>query len=112
MARHIEKPYGWVFFYAPQEYIETRDIAYAIAGNGPIIVERKTGKMHQLGTATRPEDQIRNWGAEKWRDAHWFFFSRSFSAAPEFPARGGAGIVTTRLNRSLESLRPPAGGPE
>jgi hypothetical protein len=28
VAGHIAKPYGWVFFYAPQKYIETRDLVY------------------------------------------------------------------------------------
>jgi hypothetical protein len=61
IVEHIDKSYGWVFFYTAQMYWETRDIKHAIAGNGPIIVDQRTGALHQLGTATPPEDQIRQW---------------------------------------------------
>jgi hypothetical protein len=58
---HIEKPYGWIFFYTAKKYWETGDISHAIAGNGPIIVEKSTGTFHQLGTATPPDEQVREW---------------------------------------------------
>jgi len=67
VVKHIEKPYGWVFFYTAKKYWETKDIKHAIAGNGPIIFDRRTGAVHQLGTATPPEEQIREWESQNWK---------------------------------------------
>lgn len=67
VVNHIEKPYGWIFFYATKKYAETRDFKHAVVGNGPIIFDRRTEQLHQLGTATRPEQQIRDWEAANWR---------------------------------------------
>ena len=64
VVKHIEKPYGWVFFYTAKKYLETKDIKHAVAGNGPIIFDQRSGAMHQLGTATPPDEQIRDWEAE------------------------------------------------
>jgi len=69
VVKHIEKPYGWVFFYTAEKYWKTRDIKHAIAGNGPIIFDNRTSTMHQLGTATRPEEQVRDWEAENWKES-------------------------------------------
>jgi hypothetical protein len=68
VLKHIEKPYGWVFFYTAQKYWETRDIKYAVGGNGPIIFDRRTGKLHQLGSATHPDLQIQEWESENWKE--------------------------------------------
>jgi len=62
-----EKPYGWVFFYCTKLWWETRDIRYLLAGNGPIIFDARTQRIHQLGTATHPDVQIRDWEAENWK---------------------------------------------
>lgn len=68
VVKHVEKPYGWIFFYTAEKYWQTRDIKHAIAGNGPIIVDRESGKMHQLGTATPPDVQILEWESENWKE--------------------------------------------
>ena len=47
----IERPWGWVFFYTSKLWHETQEFRYAIAGNGPFLVERSTGKVQPLGTA-------------------------------------------------------------
>jgi len=57
----IEKPWGWVFFYASKKWMETQDIKYAIAGNAPIIVEKKTAKLIPTGTARQTEYYIENY---------------------------------------------------
>ena|ERR1700719_3367023 len=57
----IEKEYGWVFFYSTQKYVETRDVRYALAGNGPVIVERADGAVHMFGSAKPPEEIIREY---------------------------------------------------
>ena len=41
----IEAPWGWAFFYAPHNWRETGDIRQAIAANGPVIVERTSGRL-------------------------------------------------------------------
>ena len=45
----IEKPYGWVFFYNSRKYLETGEIRYAIAGNGPVIVNKHLGTTDFFG---------------------------------------------------------------
>jgi hypothetical protein len=58
MEEHtIAKPYGWIFFYNSRRYVETRDFLHALEGNGPVVVERRTGRMTHLGTA-RPTDEV------------------------------------------------------
>lgn len=47
----------WVFFYNSRAYVEDGDEIEALAGNGPIVVE-KTGQIHTLGTALPVEDQL------------------------------------------------------
>jgi Immunity protein 35 len=46
----IEKPYGWVFFYNSKKYLETREISYALAGNGPVIVNKHDATVEFFGT--------------------------------------------------------------
>jgi Immunity protein 35 len=57
----IEKPWGWVFFYTSKLWRETGDIRYAVAGNSPLIVERKGGRILQTGTAYPVEQYIANY---------------------------------------------------
>ncbi len=54
----IEKQYGWVFFYQSRNYIETGDLTWMLAGNGPIVVLRDEGAIHSLGTALPIEEEI------------------------------------------------------
>jgi hypothetical protein len=54
----IERLWGWVFFYTSKLWNETHDFQYAIAGNAPILIERATGKLHDLGTALSVENYI------------------------------------------------------
>lgn len=54
----VEKSYGWVFSYTSKLYAETGDMLHMLAGNGPVIVERGTGKLHTLGTANHPDISI------------------------------------------------------
>ena len=58
-ADTIEKPYGWIFFYVTQKYSETQEFQYALAGNGPLIVERLGGAVHRLGTGRSVEEYVR-----------------------------------------------------
>ena len=57
----IEGPWGWVFFHTSKKWHETGDIAYAIAGNAPLIVERVTGRLVDTGTAMDIDYYIENY---------------------------------------------------
>src|SRR3569832_528258 len=50
----ITKPYGWVYFYNSRRFLETRDILYGIAGNGPLIVLASLGVVVLLGLVWVP----------------------------------------------------------
>lgn len=41
----IERPFGWVFFYDSQKFLETNDPDWAIAGNGPVFVNKVTKEV-------------------------------------------------------------------
>jgi hypothetical protein len=59
-AATIERRYGWVFFYNSVRYLETGDPAFALAGNGPIVVLRKDGAVIPLGSAQPVDDALRD----------------------------------------------------
>ena len=46
----IEKHFGWVFFYNSKRYLETGNISDAIAGNGPVFVNRLNGRVEFCGS--------------------------------------------------------------
>jgi len=48
----------WVFFYNSRAYIETGSFSHALAGNGPIVVDRGTGAIHELTTARPIDEQL------------------------------------------------------
>lgn len=62
----IEKNYGTIFFYTSEKYFQTRDDKYGIAGNSPFLVENKTGKIIEFGTARREEYYIKEYEAGRW----------------------------------------------
>ena len=57
----MEKEWGWVFFYTSRKWQETQELRYAIAGNAPLIVEKKSGKLIPTGTAFPVEHYIANY---------------------------------------------------
>jgi hypothetical protein len=54
----IEKPYGWIFFYQTKLYIETGNVSYALAGNGPVVVRAGTHEIETLSTAISTERAV------------------------------------------------------
>ncbi len=53
-----EYPACWVVGYNTRAYVETGAISHALAGGGPIIINRGTGRA-RLGTSALPvEDQL------------------------------------------------------
>jgi hypothetical protein len=53
----VEADFGWVFFWNSKRYAETGDFVYALAGNAPLIVDRRDGSVHETSTAC-PVEQI------------------------------------------------------
>lgn len=44
---------GWLFCFQSLRYLQSGEISDALAGNGPIFVDRHTGEQHALGTTPR-----------------------------------------------------------
>lgn len=59
----IERPFGWVFFYTSRLYRETGEFRYALAGNAPLIVNRRSGEVVATGTARPVEHYIAEYEA-------------------------------------------------
>ena len=59
----IERPFGWVFFWGSDRYAKTGDFSYAVGGNGPYIVDRRTGAVVGTGTALPTEVYIQRYEA-------------------------------------------------
>jgi len=49
---------SWVFFYNTRAYLETKSMAHALAGNGPVIVSTQDGRAKLASSATPWEEQI------------------------------------------------------
>lgn len=43
--------HAWIFFYNTKRYLETGEFSEALAGNGPILVNKSTGAIEAFGTA-------------------------------------------------------------
>ncbi|WP_179949307.1 YrhB domain-containing protein [Burkholderia sp. MSMB1078WGS] len=66
-GKTIEKQYGWVFVFNSRKYLETGNIIFSLGGNGPIVVERESGQLHQLGAASSLQNSVK-----QFEDAHGF----------------------------------------
>ncbi|HEX6426354.1 MAG TPA: YrhB domain-containing protein [Niastella sp.] len=51
LEKTIEFELGWVFYYQTKAYIENGNYLDAAVGNAPIIIDKRTGKVHVTGTA-------------------------------------------------------------
>jgi hypothetical protein len=58
----IERPWGWVFFFINQGYLDGDD--NWLCGNGPVLVNRHDGAMQFCGTAYVTEHYIEEYEAE------------------------------------------------
>ena len=47
----IEKSYGWIFFYQHRRYLETGRTRDALIGNGPLLVDKNSGKVVVFGSS-------------------------------------------------------------
>ncbi len=60
----IEEPFGWVFFYNTQKYLETGELTFMLAGNSPFIVDKKKGEVHSTGIEYPIEHYIKEFRRE------------------------------------------------
>ena len=60
-----EKPYGWIFSYQSARFLESGDLTHALAGNGPVVILKADGSIHQLGSAEDPETTIARFEASQ-----------------------------------------------
>ena len=51
-----DKEFGWIFYWQVKTINE--DYSNVIAGNGPIIIEKNSLDMYEMGTALDPEEYI------------------------------------------------------
>lgn len=65
----IEKPFGWVFFYDSKKYLETANINDAIAGNGPVFVNKNDGKIEFCGSYKSVQAFVSEY-ERKWAGQH------------------------------------------
>ncbi len=56
--RTREESFGWVFFYNTKRFVETGDVQWALGGNAPLIVDRRSRELHVTGTAHPIEHYI------------------------------------------------------
>jgi hypothetical protein len=57
----IERPFGWVLFWGSDLYAKTGELRYALGGNSPFIVNRRSGVVMSTGTALPIADYIRQY---------------------------------------------------
>lgn len=46
----VEHEFGWIFGYCTQEYLDTHDPRFALAGNAPLMVHKEDGLLRVTGT--------------------------------------------------------------
>jgi len=57
-AQTVTRPACWIFFYNTRIYLETRADTHALAGNSPIVVNAKDGKVWRTISAFPWQEQI------------------------------------------------------
>jgi len=53
-----ERSASWVVYYDSRKHVESGDFLDAIAGNGPVVVAKSTGRVAVAGTAAPLLDRI------------------------------------------------------
>ena len=78
----IQKPYGNIYRFNFKKYLETGDFKYSIAGNGPILVEKKNRRVVRFASFPPLEDQIidyENGTMEVASNTYWYPDEDQFS---------------------------------
>jgi hypothetical protein len=61
----IETDFGWVFFWNSKKYRETGEFRDTLAGNRPLIVDRRDGSVHNTPIAYSVEQNLENYRANR-----------------------------------------------
>lgn len=69
MDRSFDTTATLAYTYQTVDYVATGDFTHALAGNGPILVNKLTGTIEVAGTALTVEDYIREFEAKNARSA-------------------------------------------
>jgi len=64
----VELNFGWVVYWNSRRFLEAGDIRHALHGNTPLLVDRRDGMVHPIGTGTPLEQAIRGF-ADAWSRA-------------------------------------------
>jgi hypothetical protein len=84
----IERSWGWVFPYTTRGFLNG-DMRYAIAGNGPIMINRHDGTMRACGTGMPTEHYVDEYESElERRQAAWELVVLEPGNCPTIIARG------------------------
>ncbi|NML65657.1 hypothetical protein HHL22_10615 [Hymenobacter sp. RP-2-7] len=59
----VTRPYSWFFYYNSKQFLATQDFDYALAGNAPILVDKR-GHVHVTGTAHASEHYVAEFDAQ------------------------------------------------
>jgi len=60
----IEKPWGWVFFYNNDKFLETREFLHQWVGPGPIFFNRESGDIREFGSGSNLGDELEDYESE------------------------------------------------
>ncbi|PMZ96084.1 MULTISPECIES: YrhB domain-containing protein [unclassified Pseudomonas] len=58
---------GWYFCYQSVEFLKTGEFSDQLVGNGPVVVDRFSGKLHVMGTHKPLRLQLEDYVATKGR---------------------------------------------
>lgn len=67
--RPFETPATLAYTYQTSDFVATGDFTHALAGNGPILVNKVTGTVEVAGTALPVEDFVLEFEAKNARSA-------------------------------------------
>jgi hypothetical protein len=66
--RTLEKDFGWVFFYSPKAFLETKDPRTLVPGAGPLVVMKADGSTQYLTTSVHPDRAVKEFD-RRWHEA-------------------------------------------
>ena len=78
----LKKPYGNVFYYDSKRYNETGEFKHHVIGSSPFLVENKTGRVVNFGTARSFEfylDEYERGDMTPSLDRYWYPETEKFS---------------------------------
>jgi hypothetical protein len=62
-----ETGFGWIFFYQSKHFLESQDHRFALAGNAPLLVDKRTERVVALGTAYPLETYLALYERGEWK---------------------------------------------